>query len=53
MFTQEELNNLQILLQRVDVKGNEAFVYVQLVQKIASLITPKEEEVEEKPKKSK
>ena len=33
-LTQEEKNNLINLLGRIEIKGNEAFVFCNLVQKI-------------------
>lgn len=41
-FTNEELKNLAVLLQRVDLKGNEALPVAMLQQKIAKLLTPEE-----------
>lgn len=42
-FTQEELKNLQIFMNRVDIKGQESLAHAILSQKIAKMITPKEE----------
>lgn len=39
-FSQEELKNLSILLQRVDLKGSEALPVVELQLKIKKLIVP-------------
>ena len=54
MFSQEELKNLLTLLNRVDMKGNEALPMAMLMQKINGLITPeqpKKEESKEEDKK--
>lgn len=53
IFTQEELKNIAVLLQRVDLKGNEALAVAQLQVKIGGLINPepvKETPKEEEPK---
>lgn len=42
MFTQEELNNLLILISNGDIKAKDALAVALLQQKIAGLITPKE-----------
>lgn len=47
-FNQEELKNLALLLQRVDIKGNEALPVVLLQQKIAKLLTPEESKKDDK-----
>jgi len=52
MFTPQELQALSALLQRVDLKGNEAMTVALLQQKIATLL-PKEVKVEDKEKKTK
>jgi hypothetical protein len=38
MFTQEELNNLAVFLQRVDLKGNESIAHATLLKKVIDLI---------------
>lgn len=49
-FTQEELKNIGVLLQRVDLKGNEAMAVAVLQQKIAKLLTPEEAPTSNEPK---
>ena len=51
MFTNEELKNLAVLLQRVNLTGAEALPVAVLQQKINGLITPepKEEPKEQEP----
>ena len=44
-FSNEELKNIGVLLQRVDLKGNEALAVAQLQIKINNLLKP--ETVEE------
>ena len=39
-FTQEELKNLSVLLQRVNLTGNEALAVAKLQLKVAELIKP-------------
>ena len=39
-FNQEELKNLSVLLQRVNLTGNEAIPVAKLQLKIAELIKP-------------
>ena len=31
-LTEQQLNNLQVFLQRVDLKGNEVPAYVEIIQ---------------------
>lgn len=38
-LTQEELKNIGVLLQRVDLKGNEAMAVAQLQVKINNLLS--------------
>lgn len=49
MFSNEELKNIAVLLQRVDLKGNEAMPVAMLQSKINELLKstpePKKEEV--------
>lgn len=40
MFSKQELQAIAILLQRVDIKGNEAISVAMLQQKIENLINP-------------
>jgi hypothetical protein len=40
MFTKEELKSLSVLLQRVDLKGNEAITVAILQTKIENLMNP-------------
>lgn len=40
MFTAEELSNILVLLNRVDIKGNEAEAVAFLKIKINKLLTP-------------
>ncbi len=51
-FNQQELKDLLTLLNRVDLKGNEAVPIAMLMQKIASQIKP-EAPKEEKESKGK
>ena len=39
MFTNEELKNIAVLLQRVNLTGNEATTVAILQQKVAGLIS--------------
>lgn len=48
MFTQEELKNIGVLLQRVDLKGNEAVAVAQLQIKINGLLVQSTEPAEPK-----
>ena len=48
MFEQNELKSLQTLLNRVDLKGNEALSVALLLQKIGGLITSDEPKAEDK-----
>lgn len=41
MFTEEELKNLAIFLNRVDLKGSESFPHAMLLSKINQLLAPK------------
>ena len=38
----EEFNNLLVFLQRVNLNGQEAFVYCNLVQKIQQMLNKKD-----------
>lgn len=49
MFTQEELQDLVVILERANITGKDALRIVMLQQKIASLIR-NELKKEEKPK---
>ncbi len=49
MFTQEELRNLALVLNRADIKGNEALGMVILIQKVNNLLKAGEEKKEDKP----
>ncbi len=54
MFTQEELKNLSILINKATITGAEAITVALLQQKIAQLIKPvepKSTEPTEEPKK--
>lgn len=35
-LTEQQLNNLQVFLQRADLKGNEALAYVEIIQALNS-----------------
>ena len=48
-FSNEELKNIGVLLQRVDLKGNEALAVAQLQIKINGLLVQPTEPVEPKP----
>ena len=37
-FTKEQLNNLQVFLNRVDLKGNEVVAFVEIIQVLSSPI---------------
>lgn len=54
MFNQQELKNLDVLIKRVQITGEEALAVASLQQKIKSLIeipieAPKDEEVDPQP----
>ena len=46
MFSNEELKNIAVLLQRVNLTGNEAVAVAVLQQKVASLIKAEEPKTE-------
>jgi hypothetical protein len=50
-ITKEDAKNLSILLQRVDLKGNEATAVAILMQKLTALAGPQEKPKEETKKK--
>lgn len=49
MLTQSELKNIALLLQRVNLTGNEALAVAQLQMKVNSLIEKPEEPKTETP----
>lgn len=50
MFTQDELNIITAVINRVDIKGSEATTIALLQQKIAVMMKPVEEPKEDKKK---
>ena len=37
-FTKEQLNNLQVFLNRVDLKGSEVIAFVEIMQVLGSYV---------------
>ena len=52
-FSQEELKNIAILIQKSTITGAESTTVALLLQKIGSLLTPVETKPDEKGSKSK
>lgn len=44
MFTQEELKNLFVFMNRVDLKGQESTAHAIIMQKIGDLLKPEPKE---------
>lgn len=52
MFTQEELNNIAVLISKAPITGNEAMPVALLLQKISTIMKQPEDKAEmEQPKK--
>ncbi len=47
-FTQEELNNMGLLIKKANITGNDALTVALLLQKISSLLTPSAQAEEKK-----
>ena len=42
-FTKEQLNNLQVFLNRVDLKGNEVLAFMEIMQILGSSVVEDKE----------
>ena len=51
MFTQDELQNIFVLLQRANITGKEALPIAMLQQKVSGLLDPKKPEEKKEAKK--